>query len=469
MKPSISYIALISAILLTSCATRTAYYSKLDSLVSSEKYSEAVAFNETSKEKTYGKKNALLYYLDRGMLLHFSGEYEDSNLAFEKAKRLAEEYFTKSITAEASTLLISDNMRPYYGEDFERALVHVFSALNYVFLGMENEALVEARQVDHFLKTLKVDYGHKNTYLEDAFVRYLMGMLYENQGEINDAFISYRKALDAYDTYYKYFQTSAPPELVADALRTARILGFKDEIRQIKDKWKKIDVESPSSSEGELVVLHYNGFSPVKIDHFFEISFNKGWLYVESMDVKGEDEEKVEQARSIVRSIASDEQIRLAFPKYVPQDYKITNFDVSTPDSGNVPGVLVEDIGNIAVKGLEERINRIRARTIARGVIKFVLAQKVTKKVEKSSGELSAWFAKTILKTVSAATELSDKRSWRSLPDEIFMARVPLKEGVHSVNIKFYNKANREVSIKTIDDIKIRKGKKTFVAVRTAL
>lgn len=455
---------LVCALLLASCATKTAYYNDLGNLVSNRKYSEAANLIEQSKEKEYGKKNALLYYLDRGMLLHIAGDYAASNAAFERAKQLAAEYFTKSVTTEASTLLVSDNMRPYYGEDFERALINVFSALNYVFLGKESEALVEARQVDHFLKTLQVDYGHKNTYQEDAFARYLMGMLYENQGQINDAFISYRKALDAYRMYEKAFGVPCPKDLPGDAVRTARRMGFNAEIKEIEKTWGR--TESSADAGGEAVVVVYNGFSPEKIDSFFEISFGRGWIYVDQVNAKGEEAQKVEQARGIARSILSKEIVRMAFPKYTPIGYRVKNIGVYSGGS-SVPGTVVEDIGAIAEKGLEDRIGRIRARTIARSVIKFALAKNISQKVGDKKGEVAGWLAKKLLTVAATATELADKRSWRSLPDKIILARMPLPEGEHEIVLKLADSRGVEVASMPVK-VRIKDGKKTFVVARVA-
>jgi hypothetical protein len=470
MKSSINRIAvsfLFSVALLAGCATTTNYYTNLSKLVSEGKYADAVSLNETSKENVYGKKNALLYYLDNGMLLHYNGNYEQSSEAFEKAKKYSEEYFTKSITTEASTFLINDNMRPYYGEDFEQALVRVFGALNYVFIGKNEDALVEARQVDHFLTTLKVNYGVKDVYTEDAFVRYLMGMLYENDGNTNDAFISYRQALEGYKSYVKNYGVSTPQELIFDAMRTAKKLGFGDELKEIQDKYGVKPADVPKTN-GEIVVVNYNGLAPEKIDHFFEISVGKGWIYVENMDAKGEEEQQKEQAQALFTSVASDDQVRMAFPKYVKENYSIQSFEAKSGDL-TAKGVVTEDVGAIAEKGLEDRINRIRAKTIARGIIKYILTQKVASKVKESSGEASAWLAKTLMKTVSSATEVSDKRCWRSLPDKINIARLSLPEGSHSVELKFYDKNNTIIDTRILNDIKVIKGKKTFVAVRTAI
>lgn len=463
---------LLSGILLVSCATPFAYYKNLNDLVASGDFCGAANLAEQSKEKVYGNKNALLYYLDRALLLHLCGKYEESNLVFEKAKKLSQEYFTKSVTTEASTFLVSDNMRPYYGEDFERALIYMFSALNYIFLGQETEALVEARQVDHFLQTLQTNYGYKNVYKEDAFVRYLTGMIYENQNQINDAFISYRQALDAYQTYRKVYVLSPPSELITDSIRTAQRLGFRDEIREIKEKWGNLSAQLDSNSpgNGELVVINYNGFSPEKVDNFFEISFGQGWVYVENIQAQGGEEAQVEQARAVARSILATEQVRLAFPKYLPVNYQIQKMTAQEIGSSANPvsGNLVEDIGAIAVKNLENRIARIRAKTIARAVIKFALSRKITQKVEKSNNELTSWLVKKALAVTSAVTEQADKRSWQSLPDKIFIVRMALPAGKHSVQLNFYDRSGSVVKKQILDNVQVKAGKKTFIAVRTA-
>ena len=466
IKKSVFFV--LTSVLLASCATLTAYYNSLNSLVSEKRYAEAAAFAESSKQKEYGEKNALLFYLDKGFLLHLSGQYEESLKYFEKAKKLAEEHFTKSVTKEAGTFLISDNVRPYYGEDFERALINIFASLNYIFLGKENDALVEARQVDHLLKTLQTNYGQKSVYKEDAFARYLMGMLYENQGQLNDAYISYYNALEAYRDGYKYFNCAAPQELVDDCLRLGQQLGFNDDLAKIKADFTPANRNIPQGY-GELVVLDYNGYSPEKIDNFFEIAFGRAWAYVESADVQGEEEQKKEDARAIARSVLASDQIRMAFPKYVDVPYSVASIEVKSADGTLAArGKVADDIGSIAKVNLEDRINRIRIKTIVRATIKFLLAQKVSQKVEEGNGQLAGWLAKKALTVAATATEKADKRSWRSLPDKIVMARLALPKGTQSVKVVFKDRNGSSLSEQTLDNIVIRPGKKTFVAVRSA-
>jgi hypothetical protein len=473
----ITIIASLVGILLSSCATTTRYYRELNGYIEQDDYASAVSYLEKSKNEAYGEKNALLYWLDKGFLLHLDGKYEESNAAFEKAKALADEYFTKSITAEASTFLISDNMRPYYGEDFERALVNVFCALNYLFLGNEQEALVEARQVDFFLQTLQVDYGYKDKYKEDAFVRYLMGMIFEDKGETNDAYIEYANAIKAYEKYSGVYGVSVPEELPKDALRTALELGINDDAKELEDKWHILpaDAKPIPSSSGELVILHYNGIAPVKIDDFFEISFGKAWIYVGEVKPQGEEEEQVEQAKAIARDIFAEEQVRMAFPKYVRSQYSIENVTCEVSDSSgtvraSAKGALAENIGAIAENNLEDRIARVRIKTIVRAAIKFALTQKIAQKVDENNNNRAlTWLVKKGLSIASTATELADKRSWRSLPDQIRIVRLVVPAGMHDIQLTFTNNSGRIISKRTIKNVLIKPGKKTFEAVRTAL
>jgi hypothetical protein len=61
--------------------------------------------------------------------------------------------------------------------------------------GNDNEAVVESRQADTLFKFFS---SEKSSYTDDPFIRYFMGLVYENGGYLNDAYISYSLALEAY-------------------------------------------------------------------------------------------------------------------------------------------------------------------------------------------------------------------------------------------------------------------------------
>ena len=456
------------ALFIVGCASPSGILTRLDRLEAQGRYDQAAGLVEQSKMSSYGEKNALLYHLDRGILLQLAGDYADSNASFEDAKRLAQDLYTRSVTNEASTFLVSDNMRPYRAEDFERAQIPLLCALNYLMLGKDEDSLVETRQVDSFLTKLKTDLGYKNVYTEDAFARYLAGLIQEDEGEVNDAHISFMQALAAYDTYKKNYGVAAPPDLVEDALRTARKLGFSDRIEEIKKRWGG-DVPAPRpAGTGELVLLHYEGLAPHKVDFFFEISVVKGLPFVSVQRPVGEDAQKVEQANSILRSVAMDQMVRVAFPTFVPTPYGIRGLTVRAEDAaGESAAAVAQDIGAIAEKNLKDRMLRDRGKAIARALIKWALTQKVADKVGEKKGQGAAWLVKTLMQTASTATEVSDKRSWGTLPDKIAVARLTLPAGEHPIRMSFQNAGGAEV-LARVEPVTVRAGRRTFIIVRTA-
>ena len=465
-------LGLLSGIFLSGCgANRLTYYDTLNNYVSQKNYTAAYKQVEDSADTFYGENDLLLYYLDQGYLLHIGADYSKSNLMLHEARKLAKDYFTKSITKEASTFLISDNMRPYYGEDFEQAIIHVFSALNYVFLNKEEDALVEARAVDDFLKLLQTNYSYKNAYKEDGFVRYLMGLLYENDGEFNDAFISYRKALYTYRDLQKSMGVEIPQELFNSAMTTAARLQFNSESEELRQDFSKLadgyDRSRAAKTDGEIIVIHYNGLVPHKIDNILEIAFGKAWGYVNAVKTEGEAAESVSTAGTAIRAIAADQQIVAAFPQYVPSDYNIVSSIVELGEKSK-PTEVVEDIGKIAIKSLNDRIVRIYAKTFARAAVKYALSRVAIKKIEqKSDNAFGAFLLSSTVKVAAAMTEKADKRCWQVLPDTIRMARFTVPAGRHDLKVNYYNRNGGKAAEEQITNIQVKKGKKTFVLVQT--
>ncbi len=146
------YLCFFLILFILSCATQFTYYSTLRNFLSIDDYSKAESVIEENKLKEYKGKDELLYWLDKAIVLHYAGKYEDSIIAFEKAEKLAWELYTKSISEEITTLLISDNLRSYPGEDFEQVFINVFLALNYLFLKNMKMLLLKQEKLTISLK-----------------------------------------------------------------------------------------------------------------------------------------------------------------------------------------------------------------------------------------------------------------------------------------------------------------------------
>lgn len=457
--------ALIVLVSLAGCAGPAGLSRTLQNYTSLGQFGAAAEFVEKSKG-AYGPKNALLFYMDKGLLLHLDGRYEASNAAFEAAKKTADDLFTRSVKAEASTWLVSDNQRPYYGEDFERGMLHVFSALNYVQLRRPAEALVEARQVNAFLAKRKTDGGPGVS--DDAFARWMMGFFYEDAGDLNNAFISYHKAIKAYGASRKTLGLTAPTSLVADTLRSARALGFEDRVREIQKDWN-VAVPAPRPSDaGEVVVVAYNGLAPLKVSRTLEIGVVAGWPYVENQAVEGEAAQQVEEARSIVRSLVASDIVKVAYPVFIDTPYAARGLSILANDATEAHvAETAQDVGALAVANLDARWLAVRGKAIARAVIKYVLSKKVGEAVEKKRGEGAGFLAKALLQAVAGATETADRRSWSTLPDQILLGRVVLPAGQRRLTLH-HTDAQGATLFSEERDVTVPAGGRTYVLVRTA-
>ena len=432
---------------LSGCGPGVRQYVQMDNLQARQQFAEADAVVVNHKAD-YGDRNAVLYDFDRGMMLHLAGQYAESNQYLAQAEDRIDQLYTKSVSAEAGAMLTNDNTLPYEGEDFEKVMINVIAALNYVYLGQWDDALVEARKVDHKLDLFNDKYDKKNVYKRDALAQYLSGLLYEAKGEINDAFISYRKAYEAYGDYRKDYGTPLPPTLPSDLLRTSAALGFTEEhqeyLKQFPDaRWT---TEKELQSQAELIFISYTGRSPVKEDFFVTapIRDDKGGTYI----------------------------LRVALPKFVPLPDRVRSAEVRlTPENGAVitqRAFLAENITAIAKKNLEDRIGRITAKAIARAVAKYQASRLVKKEVARKTDNnpLADILADVGTNIYSLASEQSDKRSWRTLPGEIRMARMAVPPGTYTVAVEYYDAAGGVIERKTYPPVTLKAGEKRFLGYR---
>src|SRR5579884_382450 len=437
----IQLAATLSLLLLTACGPSLHHQQLVEQDLLSHRYSDADAVVEKNK-KDYGDRNLLLYYLDRGFLLHLAGRYEESNRFFEKATAEVDRLYTQSISTHAGAMLTNDNLLPYEGEDFETVLIHLFSALNYTALGRWDDALVEARQVDDRLNLLNDKYTQKNVYKEDAFARYLTGILYEARGEFNDAFISYRQAYGAFEDYKKNYHIQIPSRLGIDLIRTASILHLPEEQEEYKKRFPEAAAIASEKSDrtGEVVVITYEGRSPIKEDYFIDapVPNGNGGVYM----------------------------VRVALPRFVPRPSKVGSVEVTFRQGATVlkqRSDLMEDITAIAKKNLEDRIGRISAKAIARATAKYVATRAAEHEAKKRGGEGAEILTGLLANVYSVATEQSDKRSWRTLPSKIRLARLSLPPGQWEVRVAYYSAQGHLIEERPMPPLKVEKGKSLFV------
>lgn len=421
---------------------------------------EKAAKNLDDNKLLKRNRNHLLYLLERGKVCHLLNQYDSSNRYFNEADQLMEDARTSAKDVALGTLL-NPMMQTYKAEDFEKYLVHYYKALNYLQLGQPEEAVVEARRISLRSYAQEDKTGNKDKYSEDAFSFMLQGMVYEKNADINNAFIAYRNAVDAFlKNHGSYYGIQMPEQLKKDIVRTSLQNGFVDEAEQYKKLLNTTFVKEEKTGGGELIVFWENGSAPVKQqqDIFFSLfkdaegSFffaDGGGLYNVPFDFSSgynRDNIKLNDLRSF----------RVALPKYKEQPLYYSGASLQL-DGNNYILEPAESVNTLAFSTLQERMLKELSSTLTRLAIKKLVEAAIrpdekketfSKKENKKKDRKEA--IALGLELFNFASEKADTRNWQSLPHTIYYTRVPLKKGLNKISVKFNGPSSKTIQLSVL-------------------
>ena len=433
-------------LLLTGCGPSINRYLLIEqSLQAGDPQRAATIVEQTERE--YGARGRLLYAMDRGMVLQLAGQYEQSNAALAGAEEDIERLYTKSIRTETAAFLTNDNALPYEGDPYEHVMVNVVKALNYAVQGRVDEALVEVRRLDHRLNVLGDRVKDKDKYRNDGFARYVSGILYEAAGDLNNAFIAYRNAYDAYGAMSGWSKMSSPPSLRADLLRTSEALGLTTEFESYRKTFSDVVWEPsvPREQSAQVVMISYNGRAPRKENLLLDlpISLDAVQLVLLNRGVFYQPYGRDPVVDSVLYGL-NGRVVRVALPQLVRQKTRVASEDLRLTDSRGgsvtVRSELAQNVTALAEKSLAERLPAITVKALARAATKFAMAEGITRGAQQAAGRDAApWVGLLVgllTKGLAVASEEADKRSWQTLPDEIHLARAWLSPGRYHVSIQ---------------------------------
>ncbi len=413
----------VAGLALLSCAIYLKQVKEARADLAQGRYEEALENLEKHE-----KKGSLLYLMEKGLVLHYAGRYEESNELLEEAELLMEDLYTKSLSTELASLLTSDRVRPYAGEDFEGVMLNYYKALNYLFLGEEQEAVVECRRVGEKLQLFLDSRDSDHHYKSDAFMEALTGLIYEGAGEVNDAFISYRRADEAFDGYEDLYGVARPDWLGGALMRTAGKLGFYDELAFYREQYGEPAPTEPKSA-GRVILFFESGFVP----HKEEISVNLPILDDDDPSDVTVFAPVLADRHGVVVATGRkvDYWLKVALPRYAdipPPAARARLTCRNTGESHKARATEVEDLEALARKTLDSEYHKVLLKSTARALAKYL----ASKGIEKKAGETAGWIADL----VGVATESADTRSWLTLPHEIHLAVLELPAGDYEAEVE---------------------------------
>ncbi len=384
------------------------------------------------------KLDLLVDYMDRGMVLHRMGKYKESNEWLTKAENLIEELFTQKVSEQLKAIAWNDSSISYQGEEFERIMVNMIMAMNYLMLNDMQGSMVEIRKVNHKLG-LYADKLEKNgvkkfTYKVDAFANYLAALIQEASNATNDAFISYCDAYKGYELFTKDYNVSCPAQLKLDLLRSAKKSGLLEKYNEWKAKFGALDeiTEEMTKDKGELVVNVGVGVIAYKV--------SKKWMHNDG----------------------TGDMIAVTYPEFTSSVFDSHHYIVK---AAGIQGHSqeVHNLSKIAIKNLNDRNDEVKGAAIARAVAMYVV-KKAGKAAAKSDNMRVSLIgtAVNIAANVRDILEVADTRSWVSLPDNYQMTRLWLPPGPQKVELQVFGRSGAPLYT-LIFNVDITKDGKTFL------
>lgn len=384
-----------------------------------------------SAQKTYGKRDSSLYYLDLSTQQD-SVNYSTNTLTrLNEAETMQDELYAKSISQKMASFIINDYTEPYRLKYFELGYLFYYKILAYLQEENLQDALVETRKMVFFLDKLRNDTGK-----DDPFLQYLASQLFLMWGSYSDSNIC---KINAENGYSKYADSYAEmPE--------------------------KIKMTREDRNKGLLTVHHLNGIVPHLISKKTLVAWNRfGYAIGQSNGYETVDQNVV--ASAIAGAYGNAITVALPVVQEIP--YRVKSSRVLVDGKIVAETVLASNISYLFKKNFDEEYNKIFLNSAIRAGLKFLVAKTAQTQMGKKD-EGMGLLANALVTAVFSATENADTRSWFTLPGQIREANVLVEEGKHEIRLQLLNDTDDVLDEYTLKDVQINKGRRTYVYVRSA-
>jgi hypothetical protein len=345
------------------------------------------------------------------------GALEDSDRAVRKQQDRATISVTETATSVGS-LAVNDNLNEYQPADYELGFLHLYLGLNYLQKNDLEGALVEMRRANQVQEAAKKarekelkqaekdlnkqgmsanlgsvlanypDAGKKLSSVQNGYLFYLSGLLYEASRDLNSAYVDYRRALAVMPNN---------KQVIESTMLAARKLGMREDLRMLEKRYGKTPPKL-SKSQGRVIIIDEQGV--VEALH--------GWrIDLPIYDSRGDG------------AIYS-----LALPYYPKRGTQ--RFGDVTLNGNKLPSSELVNVNAMAGNDLNERLPTIVIRQALRVWAKDRIRKEAAKGDDVGNLLFNVW---------NTLTEQPDTRSWQTLPGHVDTASKVVHAGPQTLNI----------------------------------
>ncbi|MCJ8319714.1 MAG: hypothetical protein MJK12_08770 [Colwellia sp.] len=320
-------------------------------------------------------------------------------------------------------LVSNDSALRYDIPFYEQSMLHTYQALNYLYQRQFEGALVEVRRANlvqekallanqgslfkaqqdmnnngisdksfnESYPSMAATIGEVKNGFQNAYTFYLSALLYEAAGELNDAYIDYKKALEIF-THNHFLQQ--------DVLRLAKKLAMTDDLARFEQQFGQYKSNEIKNS-GQLVIMLEQGI----INPKEEIAINLP-IFTSHNDMRF---------------------YSVALPTYRQRKSPRTPLMLTVNEQSYQSQEIIR-LQSLAAKHLEDQLPSI----VVRQVLRLIAKEEMRQQISRKGGDLGNILASLY----NIASEKADTRSWSTLPDNVQIIRLNLAAGKHQLQIK---------------------------------
>lgn len=373
----------------------------------------AAAIKQLDKGARNDKQKAeMLYNMERGQLDRLNKDIPQSLADLQKADAAVQEWEAEASKGAAGLVgatLLSERLKGYEGQDYEKVWVTTMMALNRLAMNDIENARVDIKRTHEreaviaALRAREAEAAEKEAREKGAQAesKSLNGYPVEtiNSPEVLQLKNGYQNALSHYLSGFVY-ELNNEPGLAAAGYRKAIELRpgaklLETALEGLDDRTSPARMRAQKTTDVLFIVE--TGSAPARVSKEFTIP----------LLIPG-----------------GPQSISMAYPTIVPSSESLlANLSL---DGQSLGLDNVVDLNVMARRSLRDEMPGLVTRNVTRAVAKGA-AQKSVAKANPLLGLASS--------ALSIVSEKADDRSWRTLPDRVYLARAQIAPGEHKLTV----------------------------------
>jgi hypothetical protein len=381
-----------------------------------------------------GNRTAMADYplllLERASIYQMLGDHERAVADLNDADEMLEVLdLTRDPGGAAANYLWSDSRSLYQAPVYEKLMVNVCALASYLHMGDLVGARVEARRIEvmaEYFDNEERTTGHPVL----AVAWYMAGITMELNDERPSALRFY---LDAY-------ALADLPGLAESLARLAQGTPFatnNEVLRAREQLGLGADDAVPPRPEREVIVLVMSGLPPIRQAVVLPIGVAMAAIRA---DVSSNYQLSSEQQAQLGRAMAEDLLTTVNYPELVVHQNPVHRISLAVGGHRQNLDIL-GNIEEYALQQWESQRAGIAFAAVVRALVRIVARetiQGVTRAADSGNGvaQTIGFIAGLAAQGAMAAADRPDTRTWTFMPAYVWMERIPLTEGEHTVVLR---------------------------------